>query len=101
MNASASWNCVRNLEFVAVLGFGTLLPGITGLGELNPSAPRQRCLDSLDAIANRLEGCDLLRLDQIHRRFPSLSLDPPSVFAFSAIEQALWDIRGKAVGWPL
>ena len=38
MNASASWNCVRNLEFVAVLGFGTLLPGITGLGE-EPKSP--------------------------------------------------------------
>lgn len=75
--------------------------GLTGLGELNPSAPRGMCLDALGAIGDALKGSNPLQTEDIHRRFPSADLDRPTVHALSAIEQALWDIRGQVENCPI
>ena len=75
--------------------------GIHGLGEMNPSAPREECLTALKRMAAALEGKDPRRIEAITAMFEPAQLDRFGVHALSAIEQALWDILGKSLDAPV
>lgn len=75
--------------------------GLTGLGELNPSADRRKCLEAIGQIATQIAGDDPRRIDAILDRLPVSVGDRPSVHALSAVEQALWDLHAQAEGCPI
>lgn len=75
--------------------------GISGLGELNPSAPRPACLAAVRQMGETLEGEDPRRIEALTAMFDPVKLDRPGVHALSAIEQALWDILGKSLEVPV
>ena len=75
--------------------------GFSGLGELNPSAPRRACLGAVREIAEALRGRDPRQIAEISASIEPEKLDRPGVHAFSAVEQALWDILGKSLGKPV
>ena len=75
--------------------------GLTGIGEMNPSAPRKDCLDSLRKIAVAVRGRDPRQIAAITADLSSTCVDRSAVFALSAIEQGLWDILGKSLDAPV
>ncbi|MEE2659258.1 MAG: mandelate racemase/muconate lactonizing enzyme family protein [Candidatus Latescibacterota bacterium] len=75
--------------------------GITGIGEMNPSAPRSECLQALRQIAENLRGEDPRQIIGLTRRLMDLGLDSAGVVALSAVEQGLWDLLGKSLHAPL
>ena len=75
--------------------------GISGLGEMNPSAPRRACLDAVREIGDALQGRDPRRIAEIAAGLEPEKLDRAGVHAFSAVEQALWDILAKSLGKPV
>jgi len=74
---------------------------ISGLGELNPSAPRAACLTAVRQMEEVLKGRDPRRITAIVADLASTALQRAQVHALSAIEQALWDILGKSLDAPL
>lgn len=72
--------------------------GIYGLGELNPSGVKLGSLDVLTAIESSLIGRDPRRIELIMADFKPSPPDRPTVYALSALDQALWDILGKSLG---
>ncbi len=75
--------------------------GLTGLGELNPSAPRQACLAALRQMGQWLQGRDPRRIAALVEQLNTGSLDLAGVRALSAVEQCLWDVLGQALQAPL
>ena len=75
--------------------------GHSGLGEMNPSAPRQDCLAALRAMAATLAGEDPRRIEALRARLLAPATDPAVVQAFSALEQSLWDLLGKSLDCPV
>ncbi|HUZ83752.1 MAG TPA: mandelate racemase/muconate lactonizing enzyme family protein, partial [Gaiellales bacterium] len=77
--------------------------GVTGVGE---AADGDRSAD-LERLGARLVGLDPLDLNEAERRcVPAMSYAPWDNLvalrrAFSAIEMALWDLRGRVEGRPL
>ena len=75
--------------------------GLTGLGELNPSAPRQACIEALRRIGRHLSGRDPRRIAAIQADLCCEQLDLVGVRAFSAVEQCLWDLLGQSLQAPV
>ena len=75
--------------------------GIAGLGELNPSAPRQACVDALRRMGEFLVGKDPRRVRALYDELNTGSPDLVGVRALSAVEQCLWDILGKSLDAPV
>ena len=75
--------------------------GLSGLGEMNPSAPRRACLDAVREIGEALQGRDPRQIAEIAAILEPEKLDRAGVYAFSAVEQALWDILGRSLGKPV
>ncbi len=71
--------------------------GLTGLGELNPSAPRDDCIEALQQLGESLVGRDPREINSL---FSDLCTDPRSlveVRALSALDQSLWDLLGQSL----
>jgi L-alanine-DL-glutamate epimerase-like enolase superfamily enzyme len=80
---------------------GTLGVGVTYFGGSLTGALRQ----AVDALGALTVGEDALRIEQIHAKLHAAAnySGPAGIFtlALSAIDMALWDIKGKALGQPL
>ena len=74
--------------------------GIEGLGELNPSAEREGCLRELARLGAEIQGEDPAD-DQLTQRLGAQRDERLELLALAAIDQALWDIRGRAQGMPI
>jgi len=75
--------------------------GITGYGEVNPSGAKSGSVDFLRAAEPMLAGRDPGRIEQILAELLASPADRPKVMALSALDQALWDIKGKTLGVPV
>lgn len=75
--------------------------GVDGLGELNPSAPRQAVLAALRELGREVIGKDPRRIEQLTSQLKPRPEDRPAVHALCAFEQGLWDILGKSLGVPV
>ncbi len=77
--------------------------GLTGLGEA--SLGRQTALDELPLFFEFVRDESPFRIEQFRQRgltmIASTTSDRRMVTAFSAIEQALWDLVGKALNAPV
>ena len=75
--------------------------GLTGLGELNPSAPRQPCVEALRRIGRHLSGRDPRRIAAMQAELCAGPMDLVGVRALSAVEQCLWDLLGQSLQAPV
>jgi galactonate dehydratase len=81
--------------------------GISGLGEVycDTFGPQVITAMVADVFARHVEGMDPFRLEDLWRRVYgtgyTLRPDVSLMSVLSAIEIALWDIKGKALGKPL
>ena len=75
--------------------------GLTGLGELNPSAPRRRCIEALRRLSRRLVGRDPRRINSLYADTRGEVSDSVGVRALSALEQCLWDLLGQSLQAPI
>ena len=75
--------------------------GLTGLGELNPSAPRLPCIKALYRLGQRLQGRDPRRITALYADLSAEASDLVAVRALSALEQCLWDLLGQSLQVPL
>ena len=74
---------------------------IRGIGELRAGVDyggRIRAIRQMEAI---MVGRDPRQIEQIVWEFTQAEIDRDRICALSAIEQALWDILGKALGVPV
>jgi muconate cycloisomerase len=79
--------------------------GLVGLGQTTSAAPWYG--DSVAAIMRHLDGslapamigCDALNIEDAVRRMDQVL--PGALFAKTALELALWDLAGKALGVPV
>ncbi|MBO6718885.1 MAG: galactonate dehydratase [Rhizobiaceae bacterium] len=91
----------RNWIFVKVL---TDQPGLHGWGEATLEWKTRAVTATIEDLAPFVVGEDPHRVEHIVRRMTHFSFWPLGVIgltAVSGIEQALWDIKGKALGVPL
>ena len=90
----------RNLCFVEV----HTDEGLTGIGEAYSVGPDQATAETIDYFAEWLRGMDPLDIEGIWQklylgsRFPGGSVVNSAI---SGIDQALWDLKGKAFGVPV
>ncbi|MDP3316649.1 MAG: mandelate racemase/muconate lactonizing enzyme family protein [Devosia sp.] len=78
--------------------------GITGWGECYNHGPDRALPPILDYYAGMLAGQDPLRVEYLTNYLIVQSRFPPGAMglsAISAIDHALWDISGKALGVPV
>ena len=75
--------------------------GIQGLGEMNPGGGKGGGIAALRQLEEGLKGRDPQQIEQIVYEFASRGPTSEQIYAFSAVEQALWDILGKSVGAPI
>jgi 2-dehydro-3-deoxyphosphogalactonate aldolase len=81
--------------------------GISGIGEVycDTFGPQVITAMVADVFARHVEGMDPFRLEDLWRRVYgtgyTLRPDVSLISVLSAIEIALWDIKGKALGKPL
>ena len=81
--------------------------GIVGWGESHagraPGAVAQFANTTLKSLALGMDACDVVGIwDRIYRmQLASHGMGAACAIAMSGLDMALWDIRGKAVGWPL
>jgi len=81
--------------------------GITGVGECShwPAASGLLLYRALELMRDALIGEDPSDIDRLwnklYRRFTYLGARGPVTSAISAIDIALWDIKGKALGVPI
>lgn len=78
--------------------------GITGWGEAYAHGPERALAPILDYFFTHLVGEDPRRITYLHEKLMHVARFPPGAMglaAFSAIDHALWDIAGKAVGLPV
>ncbi|MCD6521063.1 MAG: galactonate dehydratase [Anaerolineae bacterium] len=90
----------RNLCFVEVYTD----EGLTGIGEAYSVGPDQATAETINYFAEWLRGMDPLDIEGIWQklylgsRFPGGSVVNSAI---SGIDQALWDLKGKAFGVPV
>ena len=75
--------------------------GITGLGEASHSGNDSLLLATVASFESRLVGQSPLSIEQIWQSLARFDGGRVSHTALSAIEQALWDIVGQALGVPI
>ena len=75
--------------------------GVKGFGEINAGVNYADRVESLNQLAKELHGYDPREIEPLARRMDEMNLDASSLSAFSAIEQALWDIVGKLADAPM
>jgi len=78
--------------------------GITGIGEAFPIGPDRAIAETVDYFQSWIEGWDPFDIERVWHelyagsRFPTGSI---ITSAISGIDQALWDIKGRALGVPV
>ena len=75
--------------------------GLTGLGELNPSAPRRACIDVLHRQGQRLVGRDPRRINALYAELRGELSDSVGARSLSALDQCLWDLLGQSLKAPI
>src|SRR5258708_24580154 len=81
--------------------------GIVGYGESHagraPGAVAALINTTLRQLVLGMDAADVVGVwNRIYtRQLASHGMGQASVLAMSGLDQALWDIRGKALGWPL
>ena len=81
--------------------------GLVGWGEAHagraPGAVAQLANTTLRSLILGMEASDVVGVwDRIYKmQLASHGMGAAAAIAMSGIDMALWDIRGKAVGWPL
>ena len=75
--------------------------GLVGLGELNPSAPREECISELRRMGTYALGKDPRHIEAFVAGLEPAALGRCGVHALAALEQALWDILGQSLGVPV
>jgi len=75
--------------------------GLVGLGELNPSAPREECISELRRMGTYALGKDPRHIEAFVAGREPPALGRCGVHALAAFEQALWDILGQSLGVPV
>ena len=91
----------RNWIFVKVL---TDQHGLYGWGEATLEWKTRSVTGAIEDLAPFVVGEDPLRIEHLVRRMACFSFWPLGAIGMSAlsgIEQALWDIKGKALGVPV
>jgi galactonate dehydratase len=92
---------MRNWIFVKVL---TDQPGLHGWGEATLEWKTRAVTGAVEDLAPFAIGEDPRRIEHLVRRMSCFSFWPLGAIGLSAlsgIEQALWDIKGKALGVPV
>ena len=91
----------RHSAFVRV----TTVDGIVGYGEASPMMGGAHSLGVIRDFAETLAGRDALDhaviFDQLLHKYVKLGPEGAVTGALAALDIALWDIRGKAVGLPV
>lgn len=81
--------------------------GLAGWGEAHagraPGAVAQLVNTTLKTLISGMDATDVVGVwDRVYKmQFASHGMGAGAAIAMSGIDMALWDIRGKAVGWPL
>lgn len=91
----------RNWIFVKVL---TDQPGLYGWGEATLEWKTRAVVSTVEDLAPIVVGQDPMRIEHVMARMNRMSFWPLGIIgmtAASGIEQALWDIKGKALGVPV
>lgn len=91
----------RNWIFVKVL---TDQPGLYGWGEATLEWKTKAVLGAIEDLSGLVIGEDPHRIEHLAQRMHRVSFWPLGIIgltALSGIEQALWDIKGKALGVPV
>jgi L-alanine-DL-glutamate epimerase-like enolase superfamily enzyme len=91
----------RNWVFVKVL---TDQPGLYGWGEATLEWKTRAVVATIEDLSPLVIGEDATRIEHVVRRMTHMSFWPLGVIgmtALSGIEQALWDIKGKALNVPV
>ena len=75
--------------------------GLAGLGELRAGTGYQGRVRAVRKLGASLEGKDPGAIEQIVAEVVDGEPDQDGLCALSAIEQALWDLKGKVLGVPV
>ena len=77
--------------------------GITGIGDASQGGPDEVVVRFLRQFFDVLKGRSIYDIEWLRRKFEPEIIDQgrPAATAESALEQCLWDIRGKAFGVPV
>ena len=73
--------------------------GIQGLGELRAGKNYTNAVAAVRQLGDQLTGADPLQIEPIFSKYKSSAQN--NIYALSAIDQALWDILGKALNVPI
>lgn len=75
--------------------------GISGLGELRAGKHYEGRVAAVRALGQALVGRDPRRIEALVAQYAGVARTPDELCAISAVEQALWDILGKALNVPV
>ena len=75
--------------------------GNTGVGEASHGRGDSRVIQRINELKPALIGRDVFQIEDFHRRFYQEHEGHPHNTAISGIEQALWDLAGKALNIPV
>lgn len=75
--------------------------GVKGFGEIQAGVNYADRIESLNQLAKELHGYDPREIELLVRQIVEMNRDASCLAAFSAIEQALWDIGGKLADAPI
>ena len=73
---------------------------VEGIGEIQAGVNYADRVEALSRLARELQGYDPRKIEPLVRRMVEMNHDAATLGAFSAIEQALWDIAGKLTDAP-
>ena len=105
--ASVAMGIGRTFKRDAVVVKVTTEDGLTGYGESHharsPGAVAHHVNTTLRQLVTAMDALDVVGIwSRIYKmQFASHGLGAATAIAMSGIDMALWDIRGKATGWPL
>jgi galactonate dehydratase len=75
--------------------------GRIGIGEASHGRGDERVIQRVNELKPALTGRDFFQIEDFHRRFFNEHEGHPHHTAISSIEQALWDLAGKALNIPI